>query len=195
MAMGESQMQHQTQHPVEEDTSAAANRTAREEHGRETNRHDSVDGVLELTARIELLELLLRPREVDGAVLVSAFYPGMIEGLLHCQAGFGIDREQPLDHVDGGLRHVIPVRRREAVVPALDLIVKCGTVFVVEGWKSADENVQDNSQAPQVNFTSVAAFLCQNFRRNVPRGTARRRHRVVFLACTQRTVITNSFLC
>mmetsp|Transcript_9502 Transcript_9502/g.27284 ORF Transcript_9502/g.27284 Transcript_9502/m.27284 type:complete len:207 (+) Transcript_9502:1070-1690(+) len=87
--------------------------------------------------------------------------------------------QQPLDHFDRRPGYTVPVRRREGVVPPLDLVVECRIVLIIERRETAQQDVQNHTKAPQVHLLAVRVALRQNLRRNVPRCTASGCHAVI----------------
>ena len=60
-------------------------------------------------------------------------------------------------------RNIIPIPIRELDVALEDETIKLGVAFVVKRWKATQQNIENNSNGPNINRLSVT-FLKQNFR-------------------------------
>jgi len=83
---------------------------------------------------------------------------------------FGVHGQQTGDQVFGRIGDIIPVRGGEIEAASLDGAVEIGGILIKEGRESAEQDVENHSNAPQVHFRSVG-LATENLRSHVSRST------------------------
>lgn len=86
--------------------------------------------------------------------------PGMFEAFVDCDPFVDLDSEHAVNEVESRVTNAVPVWRWIIEAPHFDLLgevigVVGGIEFVGEGREAAETDIQDNSQRPYVNGTSV----------------------------------------
>ena len=108
-------------------------------------------------------------KSVVFRIRVTARDPAVRQELVWSQPLFRIGHQQVPNHVFCVLRDVFPGRSVEVVLNLLDLLEENVVVLIEEGRTAAEEDEQDNANAPKV-ARDMIWLLLQNFRSHVSRG-------------------------
>mmetsp|Transcript_55836 Transcript_55836/g.92972 ORF Transcript_55836/g.92972 Transcript_55836/m.92972 type:complete len:209 (+) Transcript_55836:253-879(+) len=125
----------------------------------------------------EMLHLLhIHFAEVHVLDIGRRIDPFMRHHLLCAQTLLHVQRQQLLDEVFGGLAHIVPVRRREAILSEFDEFIQSFLVAlrVEEGRKPAQQHVDNDAQTPHVRL-AIVRLAAQHFGRHIMRSATRRR--------------------
>eukprot|EP01136_Pigoraptor_vietnamica_P018181 Opistho-1_new@64398 len=118
-------------------------------------RRDGLSGHLELARLAVRLEVHANRRADVDVARRLARDPRVLEDLVGREALLGIHHEHLLDHVLGRLRDCGPVRRVKLKVALHDLLEKHGVVVVVKRGITAQQNVRNHADGPEIDGLAV----------------------------------------
>eukprot|EP00054_Salpingoeca_dolichothecata_P014810 m.84210 g.84210 ORF g.84210 m.84210 type:complete len:353 (+) comp21180_c0_seq1:282-1340(+) len=111
-----------------------------------------------------------RLAQVDGGKVGSTGNPWVLEDLVGIVALDGVNLKHVGDEVLGILRHFRPVAVIKFKLALHNHLKQNGIRLVIEGRVTAQQNVQDDTQGPDVNLLTITA-LHENLRSDIVGGT------------------------
>mmetsp|Transcript_4340 Transcript_4340/g.8701 ORF Transcript_4340/g.8701 Transcript_4340/m.8701 type:complete len:241 (-) Transcript_4340:333-1055(-) len=151
-----------------------------EEVGHPVDRNNDLDGLSKFPPGLEFAETLTMAFTKFTIGSGRTTDPWVLKNLWDGDALRRVHGKHPSDELFSLRGDVLPIFLWEVVASALDLLVKLLCFLVVERRETTEEDVEDNSQAPNVNSFIVFLFL-QNFGGNITGRSARGSHHPIAL--------------